>query len=188
MGSRIEVQERPNEGATQGILTSLGVATVAGAATPRRRRAGVKRILVGYDGSLPARRALAHAAELARPDDLVVVVNVMPEPGVSARIEPPTNAREHQRHLLEEAQQYLVGCGIDSRAVASVGHAGAEILAAAERLGADVIVVARRSKRAPHLLGSVSSHIVRSARCDVLVVHAADVDGADVPARLPTER
>jgi nucleotide-binding universal stress UspA family protein len=51
----------------------------------------MKRLLVAYDGSAAARQALAHATELAGPDDSVSV-NVTPEPGISARIEPPTTA------------------------------------------------------------------------------------------------
>ena len=54
-----------------------------------------------------------------------------------------------------------------------VGDVAAEILTAAERIGADVIVVARHRRHAPHLLSSVSGRIVRSASCDVLVVHEA---------------
>jgi nucleotide-binding universal stress UspA family protein len=38
---------------------------------------------------------------------------------------------------------------------------------------ADVIVVGRRRGRLHHVLGSVSSRIVRRARCSVLVVHDA---------------
>lgn len=46
-------------------------------------------VLVAYDGSAPARKALAHAAELALPGGAVTVVNVMREPGVGARLGPP---------------------------------------------------------------------------------------------------
>ncbi|MGZ4401003.1 MAG: universal stress protein, partial [Gaiellaceae bacterium] len=54
------------------------------------------------------------------------------------------------------------------------GDAASEILAAAREVGADLIVVGRHHGKAAHLLGSTSSRIVRAARCDVLVVHAAD--------------
>jgi nucleotide-binding universal stress UspA family protein len=133
----------------------------------------VKRLLVAYDGSPAARRALAHAAQLARPQDNLSVVNVMPEPGVSARIQPASEERHRQRLLLEEAQRLLAASGIEARTIASVGDAATEILATAERLPADLIVVGRHRGRASHLLGSTSSRLVRSATCDVLVVHTA---------------
>jgi nucleotide-binding universal stress UspA family protein len=97
----------------------------------------------------------------------------MPEPGISARLEPPTEERHRQRDLLDEAQRLLAGCGIDAGTAAPVGDTATEILAAAMAVGADVIVVARRRGRVPHLLGSISGRIVRSADCDVLVVHEA---------------
>ena len=95
----------------------------------------------------------------------------MPEPGVGARIEPPSEERNRQWSLLGEAQRFLAGRRIDAGIATPVGDVATEILAAAERIGADVIVVARHRRRAPHLLGSISGRIVRSACCDVLVVH-----------------
>jgi nucleotide-binding universal stress UspA family protein len=131
----------------------------------------VKQVLVAYDGSAPARRALTHAAALVRPGDDVTVVNVMAEPGVGASIEPPTKERNRQWYLLDEAQRFLAGRGIEARTLAVVGDAAKEIVAAAERIGPDVIVVARHRGHVRHLLGSISGRIVRSANCDVLVVH-----------------
>jgi nucleotide-binding universal stress UspA family protein len=136
----------------------------------------VKQVLLAYDGSDPARRALAHAADLADPGDVVSVVNVMAEPGVGARIEPPSEERNRQWRCLEEARTFLAARGIDARTLAPVGQTAAEILAAADRIGADVIVVARRRGRLSHALGSVSGRLVRSAECDVLVVHEGQGD------------
>jgi nucleotide-binding universal stress UspA family protein len=131
----------------------------------------VKRVLVAYDGSAPAQRALAHAADLARPGDVLSVVNVMAEPGVSARIEPPSEERNRQWQVLHEAQRFLAGRGIEARTVAPVGDAATEILAAADRVRADVIVVARHRGRVPHMLGAITRRLVRAANCDVLLVH-----------------
>ena len=136
----------------------------------------MKQVLVAYDGSVPARRALVHAAELARPGDAVTIVNVMPEPGVGARIEPPVDERNRQWCLLDEAQRLLAGRGIRARTMAPVGDAATEILAAAEVVSADVIVVARHRGHVPHPLGSITSRLVRSASCDVLAVHQASAE------------
>jgi nucleotide-binding universal stress UspA family protein len=131
----------------------------------------MRHVLVAYDGSSAARRALEHAADLARPGDAMTVVNVMHEPGVSASIEPPSE-RLRQEEILDDARGYLAGRGIEARMLAKVGdNAAHEVLAAADHVGADVLVVARRRGLSSHVLGSTSSHIVRSANCDVLVVH-----------------
>ncbi|MGZ4343390.1 MAG: universal stress protein [Solirubrobacteraceae bacterium] len=140
----------------------------------------MKRVLVAYDGSAPARRALAHAAELARPGDAVTVVNVMPEPGVGARIEPPIDERNRQWCLLDEARHFLAVHGVEARTMAPVGDTAREILAAAAAVRADVIVVARHRGHRPHPLGSITGRLVRSAGCDVLLVHEASAEpGAD---------
>jgi nucleotide-binding universal stress UspA family protein len=131
----------------------------------------MKRVLVAYDGSSAARQALAHAAEVAGADGSVSVVNVMPEPGISARIEPPSDERYRQRLLLDEALKFLANGGIRAKRVAAVGDAATEIIAAAEKLAADVIVVGRRRGHRARLHGSVSSRLARTAACDVLVVH-----------------
>ncbi len=135
-------------------------------------------MLVAYDGSSEARRALERAAEVAAPGALVGVVNVMPEPGVSSRLGPWVEERARQALLLDEAAGFLAGRGIRARRFAAVGGAAAEILAAAARMDADLIVVARRRGRMAQLLGSVSGRVVRGARCDVLVVHDAGASGA----------
>jgi nucleotide-binding universal stress UspA family protein len=137
----------------------------------------MKRVLVAYDDSAAAKRALAHAAELTGPDDSVSVVNVMPEPGISARSEPPSDERYQQRRLLDEALRFLANRGIRAQRVAAVGDAATEILAIADELGPDTIVVGRHRGHRAHLRGSVSSRLARSAACDVLVVHESR--GAD---------
>jgi nucleotide-binding universal stress UspA family protein len=131
-------------------------------------------MLVAYDGSAAARRALTRASEFATAADRVTVVNVMPVPGVGAGIAPPNRERNRQRRLLEDARQFMSSRGLKTDAVARVGEAAAQILAVADEVGADVIVVGRRRGRTAHLLGSISSRIVRDANSDVLVVHTAD--------------
>jgi nucleotide-binding universal stress UspA family protein len=117
----------------------------------------VRNVLVAYDGSSAARRALEHAADLARPGDGMTVVNVMHEPGVSARMEPPSE-RLRQEEILADARGYLACRGIEARMLAKVaGNAAHEVLAAADHVGADVLVVARRRGPSSHILGSTSS-------------------------------
>ena len=138
----------------------------------------VRHVLVAYDGSSAARRALEHAADLAGSNDRMTVVNVMREPGVSARAVEPPPERIRQEQILDDASEYLADRGIEARTLAKIGDSAAhEILTAADNVGADVLVVARRRGRTAHILGSTSSRIVQSAKCDVLVVH----DGSPEP-------
>jgi nucleotide-binding universal stress UspA family protein len=128
-------------------------------------------VLVAYDGSSAARRALLRAAEVVERGGSVGVVNVMPEPGISCRLAPFTEERAHQARLLDEAGELLAGRGVAAEPVAAVGSAAAEIVAAAERMGARLVVIPGRRSRLPaRTLGSVAGAVARSAPCDVLVV------------------
>ena len=128
-------------------------------------------IVVGYDGSDAARRALGRAAELATEGTKVVVVHATPSvyggstPG-------PADPEEETRAegLLQEARELLGRRGLEAEALKPVGPPAEELVSAAAELAAELIVVGRRRSPAAHLLGSVSSKVVREADCDVLVV------------------
>jgi nucleotide-binding universal stress UspA family protein len=128
-------------------------------------------ILVAYDGSASARRALDHAAAFTEPRSHVFVVNVIPEQSVSSRLETVSDAqRTKQRRLLREAEAILARRGVAVRPVAVAGEPAAEILAAARATGARLLVVGSDGRR--HLLRrSLSARLARHAACDVLVVH-----------------
>jgi nucleotide-binding universal stress UspA family protein len=126
-------------------------------------------LIVAYDGSAEARRALDHAAALAGPGGEVTVINVVPAQAVGASLEPvgePQRAR--QRARLEEARALLDRKGIRVRTVAAAGDPFYEISALARDRGQAVVVVGRRR----HLIRgrSLTSRLVRGAPCDVLVV------------------
>jgi nucleotide-binding universal stress UspA family protein len=144
-----------------------------------------RRLLVAYDGSSAARRALLRAAEVARRGDSVSVVNVIPEPGVSSRLAPYVEERARQARLLDEAQRCLAREGIVARRIAAVGSAATEIVAAARRLGADMIIVGRRRTLVSRFLNSPSTRIVRRASCDVLVVDGSAAADDELDERPP---
>jgi nucleotide-binding universal stress UspA family protein len=130
----------------------------------------VRTIVVGYDGSDSARRALGRAAELASDDARVVVVHAtQPLYARPYDMEDP-NEEARSEVLLEEARQLLAARGIEAETSSPVGGAAEELVAAARELEADAIVVGRRRSTAAHMLGSVSSRVVSDAPCDVLVV------------------
>ena len=129
-------------------------------------------ILVAYDGSPEAERALRHAADLVGRGGSVAVVNVIPVQAVSARLETVSaEQRAEQHHLLEEARSVLARRRVGMTPLTAVGDPATEIRAAAEKTGAEVIVVGRKNDRLRLIHGSVSTRLVRRAPCDVLIVH-----------------
>jgi nucleotide-binding universal stress UspA family protein len=129
-------------------------------------------ILVAYNGSPEARRALLHAAALVGAGDRLAVVNVIPAQSVSARLETVSDEeRKRQESLLADARSLLSDRGVEMQAIAVAGDPVTEIRAAAERSGADILVVGQEHG-ARHLIHSpVSTRLLRQAPCDVLVVH-----------------
>lgn len=116
-----------------------------------------RRIMVGYDGSDSARRALDAAADLAGYGSTLTVVTV--QTGAVGRFE-GNDARDRLglRH-------------IEARYLEPTGDPGEKLLAAVRELEADLVVVGRRNDNPLRLLlGSVSAKVVRRAGCDVLVV------------------
>jgi nucleotide-binding universal stress UspA family protein len=130
------------------------------------------KILVGYDGSEAARRALVHAAELVGRGGTVDVTNVITAHPVSPRIESlSARERSRQRKLLQEAKVVLGEWEVGMNPVKAVGDPATEIRTAAEESGAGIIVVGRGSGVRRLIHGSVITRLVRQAPCDVLIVH-----------------
>ena len=91
---------------------------------------------------------------------------------------------EAEKRLDEEAMK-VGGLGEVSGAYARVGVPHAEIVRAAEEIGAGLVVVGSRGlggvRRA--LIGSVSDAVVRHAHCPVLVIRKGSTDDAGARAR-----
>ena len=129
-------------------------------------------ILVAYDGSAEAERALMHAAELVGPDGSVSVVNVIPVQSISSRLETVSEAqRDQQREILRNAGRLLSARQVDIEPIAAAGDPVREIREAGETTGAEMIVIGRHHGVHQLVPGSVSARLIRRAPCDVLVVH-----------------
>ena len=129
------------------------------------------RILVGFDGSDAARRALVHAADLVGRGGSLDVINVIGSQPVSARVGSLVDGERHrQQKVLHEAQALLGEREVRMTPLKAIGDPTSEIRAAAEKSGAAVIVVGRGSGVRRLIDGSVSARLVRRAPCDVLVV------------------
>jgi len=130
-------------------------------------------VLVGYDGSEPARRALEHAADLVGRGGSLSVIHVIATQSLSSRLETVSESEQTaQDRLLDESERMLARRGVSAELVAAVGDPATEILAAAESIGAGIIVIGRRRRSKRHLVRtSLSNTLVRRAGTDVLVVH-----------------
>ena len=135
------------------------------------------KIVVGYDGSDPAKRALQRAADLAADGDKIVVVasaEAHASSGARSGITggahlDPSQFQQRGDHL-KEAKQLLSERGLEIETVEAQGDPGNSIVEAAK--DADLIIVGSRGLNPVQrmLLGSVSSKVVHRAPCDVLVV------------------
>jgi len=137
----------------------------------------MKTIVIGYDDTEPAKRALERAAELAKVfGSALVVTSVAPVLAASARgggpIDPTDPPELHAREL-EHAKEFLAAQGLEAKLQPAHGDPADTIVDVAEHEGADLIVVGTREPgMLERLLGtSVSAGVSRRAHCDVLIVH-----------------
>lgn len=134
-------------------------------------------IVIGYDETEPARRALERAAQLAKAFDAKLVVTSVAPVAVSSSArsigtDPADTAADHRAEL-HEAHVYLESVGLTADYVEAIGHEAESILEVARERSADLIVIGSRELSTLHrLLGqSVSDAVSHGARCDVLIVH-----------------
>jgi nucleotide-binding universal stress UspA family protein len=131
------------------------------------------RVVVGYDGSDSAKRALQRVADFAADADRVLVVAAAESHarrGIAKGAHLDPSEVQQRQGDLEEAQKFLSERGIEAETVEAQGDPGAVIVDAAK--DADLVVVGTRGLNPFEriLLGSVSSKVVHRAPCDVLVV------------------
>ncbi|HYW84965.1 MAG TPA: universal stress protein [Spirochaetia bacterium] len=139
-----------------------------------------ERIIVGYDGSNNAQRALERAIELAKQSKgelrIVVVADIVSyaataSGGIYKRFN--EQARENAVNLASAALDAAKLAGVkDVYASDEEGQPADMILTLATEYKVNLIVVGRRGMRALErfLMGSVSTAVINNAKCDVLVV------------------
>jgi nucleotide-binding universal stress UspA family protein len=136
----------------------------------------MKKIILGYDDSDAAKRALERAAELtnALGADLIVtsIAPIMTNIGRSAGPVDPTDPPSEHFAELEQAKSYLEQQGVTAEYLAGLGHPAETIADLAKDREADLIVVGHHHSGISRLLGqSVSDSVARKVRCDVLLVY-----------------
>jgi nucleotide-binding universal stress UspA family protein len=123
-----------------------------------------------------AQPAIAQAAKLSQTFGAKVrLLNVLPMTPVMLAEYVPADFDAQQRETSEEAlAQVAQNCGIDPARVSHVVRQGGiyhEILEEAAAIKADLIVMtSHRPAMRTYFLGSNAGHVVRYAKCSVLVV------------------
>jgi nucleotide-binding universal stress UspA family protein len=128
-------------------------------------------VVLGYDGSQGARRALARAAEAAGSGGRVVVVTaVEPEDPLAQEFELGSLVAD-SRQLVEQASVLLRGHDVEVATRVEEADPAEALVATARETDAALIVVGARgdSYLVRALRGSVGERLVARAPCDLLV-------------------
>ena len=133
----------------------------------------VGEILVAFDGSEAARKAIEHAINLLKPEDRLIILSVVPTTDIAefAEIDPEISiarAQETINGLLAELRER----NINAIGVVKEGDIADQILKMGFELKCDLIVVGHKgiSKIGKFQLGSVADKVARYANRPVLIV------------------
>jgi nucleotide-binding universal stress UspA family protein len=139
-------------------------------------------IVVGTDGSETAAEAVSLAVQMAREHHakLHLVVGVHSPPAVAvpsggASISDPSGGaqlRHAAQRMLENVAEGVDGLDVEIHT--DVGSPADVIVAVADRVGADLIVVGSKGMRGTRrILGSVPNSVAHKAGCHVLIAKTA---------------
>lgn len=142
-----------------------------------------KKILVPYDGSDHAKKALAEAISIAKTCEnakLFIATVVYPVPSTVVIAEEHAFVFDAERNtesmrIKETTQKEVMDLlpeGISYELLFNIGNPGSVLLSLAKENDCDLIVMGSRGRGALKslLLGSVSAHLVSNAHCPVLVI------------------
>jgi nucleotide-binding universal stress UspA family protein len=137
-------------------------------------------VVVGTNWSETAEVAFAKALELAREGGgrlHVVTANPQSPPPASGRSAGASGSHSlgpdfHADVVLEQTLERLGGNDVDVRQHTVTAEPGEAILAVADQVGADLIVVGNKGMHR-RVLGSIPNTVSHRATCDVLIVQTA---------------
>ena len=144
-----------------------------------------RRLLVAFDGSSHAQRALAEAIDLAQTTSgRLTVMTVVPEPSawalgsgyeVAIDLNDLNRQLEHKYEAMLDSTVDTVPDDLPVTKILTRGAAGAAIVAEARTSDHDLIVMGSRGRGELRslLLGSVSHHVLQTSPVPVLVVHVS---------------
>ena len=144
----------------------------------------MKTIVIATDGSPSAQEAVEFGLDLAaeqRADAVLVhvapAVDLLPTTGFGMSAAQQHELTDEDRRSLEDAKALATERGVETRTELLVGDAVDEIVAYADSIDADLIVIGSRGHGAiaGTLLGSVSLGVLHEARRPVLVARGTQV-------------
>jgi nucleotide-binding universal stress UspA family protein len=130
-------------------------------------------IVVGYDASDTARRALARAGEIGAAASQIVIVAVLADIGPPGfPHEASSGSLDAERALAEARESLGAAAGFTIETRIETGDPALVLVDVAREVDARLLIVGRRGGDfvARTLLGSVAQRVVQAAACDVLVV------------------
>jgi nucleotide-binding universal stress UspA family protein len=141
----------------------------------------LSKILVGVDGSEPAKKALEYASNLAsKYGSELYILHTTEEFGDSVHMQRleqhhsyVNEVRRHSKILLNESESRAKELGATKiYTIREEGNAAEKILEIANNKGVDTIVLGSRglSTAKEFLLGSVSHKVSHHAKCSVVIV------------------
>jgi nucleotide-binding universal stress UspA family protein len=137
-------------------------------------------ILIAWDGSRHARRALSEAIDIAQTQGsrltlLTVAAPIHVWAGPYVPPVPEDELAQAAERIAEEGEE-LVPDGIPVSSRTAAGSPGPELLKRVAAAGHDLIVMGSRGRGAVRsaVLGSVSHYVLNHARVPVLIVRAGD--------------
>jgi nucleotide-binding universal stress UspA family protein len=147
-------------------------------------------VVVGTDGSVPARKAINHAAWIAAAADAkLIIVNAFvhheasetgPATDVAADALKEGGFMMHgdapAREILHEAAEVAKAAGAKDIELRPVAGTPVDVLTHAAERGVDLLVVGNKGMTgiAGRVFGSVPASVSHKAKCDVLIVHTRD--------------
>ena len=148
----------------------------------------MQQIIVAYDGTESAKRALERGADIAKAFDAKVIVTSVASllhsgPRADQQFElhsTPTSGPEIQRdsladHVAElaDATAFFAERGVEAESVAVAGDPASAIVSLAEQRKADLVVVGTREAGLAERVvrHSVSQQVAKKVHCDLLIVH-----------------
>jgi nucleotide-binding universal stress UspA family protein len=137
----------------------------------------MKKIVIGYDESDAANRALERGAEFAKAFQAeLIVASIAPvTTNIGRSAGPIDSADPPEAHVeeLKNARAYLDEQGVAADYAAGIGHPAETIAQLANDREADMVIVGTRELGFfERLLGqSVSDSVAHKVHCDVLIVH-----------------
>jgi nucleotide-binding universal stress UspA family protein len=135
-------------------------------------------VIAGYDGSIPARRALAYAAGTARRLRRPLLAFYV-TPAETCFQEPLTGlisvakreaAKAVERRLLAELDDLTVPEELEVHYGTRQGNPAQQLAALAAELRADALVIGTPERSRHHLTGSVPGWLARHATCPIIVI------------------